>query len=355
VPRVRPTPLGELGAALGRPVEGDPTFVVRGVAPLARAGAGDLSFVRSSRFARVLEDSGAGALVAPPGLDTGGRPTLRTARPDLDFARALGRLCPPERPAPGVHPAAVVADDAHVDPSACVGPRAVVGARTRVGPRSVLHAGAVVYPDVRVGADCVLHAGCVVREETEIGDRVVLHPGVVIGADGFGYTLDEGGRPLKVPQVGRVVLEDDVEIGANATVDRAALGETRVRRNAKIDDLVMVSHNCDIGEDVLIAAQSGLAGSTTIGRGAILMGQTGSAGHLVIGAGSILNGRAAVHRDLPPGSRVWGAPPLEERRWHRSMAALARLPEALRRLRALERRLGVRGGPEGGTAGDEGP
>ncbi|HSJ96734.1 MAG TPA: UDP-3-O-(3-hydroxymyristoyl)glucosamine N-acyltransferase [Myxococcota bacterium] len=344
MPRVRSISLGELGAALGREVEGDARFAVRGVAPLAAAGPEDLSFARSPGYARALAASRAGAVIVPPDLDAGGRPALRSPRPDLDFARAVALLVPAARPAPGVHPSAVVAADARIDPSASVGPLAVVGARATVGPRSVVHPHVVLYPDVRVGADCVLHAGCVLREEVEIGDRVVLHPGAVLGGDGFGYALDEGGRPTKVPQVGRVVLEDDVEVGANATIDRATLGETRVRRNAKIDNLVVVSHNCDVGEDVLVAAQSGLAGSTTVGRGAILMGQTASAGHLTIGAASFLGARAALHKDLPPGSRVWGAPALEERRWHKSVAAFARLPDALRRLRAVERKLGLRRG-----------
>lgn len=348
MPRVRAIPLGELAAALGREVEGDARFTVRGVASLAAAGPDDLSFARSAGYAGALAASGAGAVIAPPGLDVGGRAALRSPRPDLDFARAVTLLFEREGPAPGVDPSAVVAPDARVDPSAHVGPLVVVGARARVGPRSVLHPRVVLYPDTRVGADCVLHAGCVLREEVELGDRVTLHPGAVLGADGFGYALDETGRPIKFPQVGRVVLEDDVEVGANATIDRATLGETRVRRNAKIDNLVVVSHNCDVGEDVVIAAQSGLGGSTTVGRGSILMGQTASAGHLAIGPASFLGARAAVHRDLPPGSRVWGTPALEERRWHKSVAAFARLPEVLRRLRAVERRLGLRRGDEPG-------
>ncbi len=334
--------LRDLATALGRPVEGDGEFRVRAVAALADAGPADLAFVRSPALARVLAASGAGALIAPPGLDTGGRPTLRSPRPDLDFARAVALLLEREPPAPGVHARASVAPDARIDASAQVGPLAVIGARARVGPRTWIHPHVVLYADVQVGADCILHAGCVLREEVSIGDRVVLHPGVVLGADGFGYALDETGRPTKVPQVGRVVVEDDVEIGANTTIDRATLGETRVRRNAKIDNLVVVSHNCDVGEDVLVAAQSGLAGSTRVGRGAILMGQTASAGHLEIGAASFLGARAALHKDLPPGSRVWGAPALEERRWHKSIAVFARLPELMRRLRVIERRLGLR-------------
>ena len=355
MPRLRPTPLGELAAALGRPCEGDPGFSVRGVATLEAAGASDLVFVRSSRYAEVLARSSAGAAIAPPGVETGGRPTIRSPRPDLDFARAVAHLQGDAPAPPGIHPSAVVAAEARVDPTAALGPQVVVGARARVGPRSALHAGVVLYPDASVGADCVIHAGCVIREEVAVGDRVLLHPGVVLGADGFGYTFDERGRPVKIPQIGRVVIEDDVEIGANATVDRATLGETRVRRNAKIDNLCIVSHNCDVGEDVVMVGQSALAGSTTVGRGTIIMGQAATTGHLTIGAGSFLGGRAAVARDLPAGSRVWGAPAVDEHLWRRTVAALNRLPDALRRLRVIERRIGLRrpGGARASRSADE--
>jgi UDP-3-O-[3-hydroxymyristoyl] glucosamine N-acyltransferase len=347
VPRFRPTPLGELAAALGRPLEGDPALLIRGAAALDAAGPADLAFVRSAALREALAASRAGAVLAPPGVDTGGRATLRSPHPQLDFARSLARLVEVSRPAAGVHPAAVLGPGARVDPSACVGPLAVVGARSVVGPRSILHAGVVVYDDVLVGADCVLHAGCVVREECRLGDRVVLHPGVVIGGDGFGYAFDEAGRPVKLPQIGRVVLEEDVEIGAQSAVDRAALGETRVRRNARIDNCCTIAHNCDIGEDVLMAAGCGIAGSTTIGRGTIVMGQAATTGHLTIGAGSFLGARTAVTHDLAPGSRVFGAPAQPAGAWHRSVAALARLPDALRRLRAVERRVGLRGAARG--------
>src|SRR5262249_6835262 len=201
--------------------------------------------------------------------------------------------------------------------------------------RSAIHAGVVLYEEVRIGADCVVHAGCVIREEVSIGDRVLLHAGVAVGADGFGYSFDEAGRPVKIPQLGRVVIEDDVEIGANATIDRATLGETRVRRNAKIDNLCIVSHNCDVGEDVVMVGQSAWAGSRTAGRGTIIMGRAATTGPLSIGPGSFLGGRAAVVGDLAPGSRVWGAPAVEEHLWRRTVAALNRLPDALRRLRAV--------------------
>jgi UDP-3-O-[3-hydroxymyristoyl] glucosamine N-acyltransferase len=342
VPKVRATPLGELATRLGRAVEGDAKAVVRGVASIDAAGPGDLVFVRGPRYADAFAKSAAGAAIAAPSIDTGGRPTIRSARPDLDFARAVALLVEREMPPAGVHPSAIVAPDAQIDPSASIGPFVAVGARTVIGARSVVHPNVVLYSDVRVGADCELHAGVVIREECELGDRVILHPGVSIGADGFGYAFDEAGRPAKIPQVGRVVLEDDVEIGALTAIDRATLGVTRIGQNAKIDDLCIISHNCEIGSDVIIVGLSGLAGSTVVGRGAILMGQTATTGHLRIGERAFLGGRAAVHKDVPAGVHVWGAPAMEQRAWHKSMAALARLPEALRRLRAVERLVGLR-------------
>ncbi len=342
----RPTRLGDLAVHLGRSVEGDAEFVVRGVAPLDAAGPEDLVFVRSEGYAAHWARSAAGAAIVPPGVEAGRRPVIRSPSPDLDFARAVAWIVPAEAPAAGVHPSAVVAPDAQVDPSAWVGAQVVIGARARVGARSALQPGVVLYPDVRVGADCTLHAGVVLREGTQLGDRVLLQPGVVLGGDGFGYAFGEQGEPVKIPQVGRVVVEDDVEIGANTTVDRATLGETRIGRGSKIDNLVMIAHNCRLAEHVIVVAQAGLAGGTQVGRRALLMAQMGSAGHLEIGAGAFVGGRAGVTKDVAPGARVWGFPSMEERAWHRSIAALRRLPDALRRLRALERRLGPRGGDE---------
>jgi UDP-3-O-[3-hydroxymyristoyl] glucosamine N-acyltransferase len=346
--------LGELAAQLGgRPVEGDPDFEVTGVASLDEGGPGDLGFLRSPRHGAGLAGSRIGALVAPPGADAAGRPTIRSVSPNLDFARAAALLRPAPRPAPGVHPRAVVDPSACVDPSASVGPCAVVGARSRVGPRSVLHANVTVGDDVELGADCVLHPCVVLRERVRIGDRVILQPGVVVGGDGFGYEWNERGEHEKVPQVGTVVIGDDVEIGANTTVDRARLGATRIGRGVKIDNLVQIGHNCVIGDHSVVVAQSGLAGSSTLGERVIVMAQAGVANHATVGAGSFLGVRAGVVQDLPPRSRVWGLPAQPERRWHRSMAVFARLPELARRLRAVERHLGLaRGGADDG--GEEG-
>ena len=334
--------VGELARRLGRPSEGDAEFVVGGVASLESAGPRDLVFVRSARYAARLAASRAGAAIVPEGVDPGGRPAIRSPDPGRDFARAVDELVPELRPGPGVHRSAVVAADAEIHPSAHVGPLAVLGARVRVGPGSVIHAHATLYDDVVVGADCTIHAGTVIRERVVLGDRVILQPGVVLGGDGFGYVFAEGGGFEKVPQVGCVVVGDDVEVGANATVDRATLGETRLGRGVKIDNLVMIGHNCDVGDGSAIVAQSGLAGSTVVGRRVFLMAQVGTTGHLTIGDGAFVGARGGVTRDVEPGAKVFGYPALEQRAWHRAMAALTRLPEALRRLRALERRLGVR-------------
>jgi UDP-3-O-[3-hydroxymyristoyl] glucosamine N-acyltransferase len=334
--------LRELAARLGREFEGDGGFRISGVAALDRAGPGDLSFVRTLRFAKQLPGSQAGAVIVPSGVDAGGRPAVRSPNPGLDFARAVGILLPAARPPAGVHPRACVASDAVLAPDTSVGAGTVIGARCRVGARSILHANVTLYDDVVLGADCVIHAGVVLCEGTRAGDRVILHPNAVIGGDGFGYAWNERGEPEKIPQVGIVVLEDEVEIGAGTTIDRASLGATRIGRGSKIDNLVQIAHNCDLGEAVVVVAQSGLAGGTVVENNAMLMARSASAGHLRIGARAFVGAAASLHRDVAPGGRVWGTPQMEERLFHRTVAALKRLPDALRRLRAIERELGLR-------------
>lgn len=333
-----PLRLGEVAARLGdRPVEGDADFPVAGVASLEDGGPGDLGFVRSARFAGDLETSKIGAVIAPPDVPVGGRPVIRSITPSLDFARAVALVAPPPRPAPGVHGSAEVAPGVVLGEAVAIGPRAVVGAGSSVGDRTVLHANVTLYDGVRVGSDCVLHAGAVLREGTVLGDRVVIQPGAVIGGDGFGFEFDEAGRWEKVPQIGNVVIEDDVEIGAGTTVDRARLGSTRIGRGAKIDNLVQIGHNCEIGPDSVVVAQAGLAGSSVLGRRVILLAQAGVGQRAQLGDGSFVGARGGVIQDLEPGSRVFGFPALPERSWHRVTVALTKLPELLRRVRRLER------------------
>jgi UDP-3-O-[3-hydroxymyristoyl] glucosamine N-acyltransferase len=338
VPRTPgPVRLAELAARLDVPFDGDGTFEIHGFASLFRAKADELVFLRDAAHLEALQASEARAVIAPPGVDVEGRAVLRSPHPARDFSRAVDAFAPRPRPAEGIDPRALVDPTAVVEASASVGPGAVVGPGCRVGARSVVAANATLVADVVVGDDCWVHAGAVLESETRVGHRVVLHAGVVLGADGFGYLMDEAGRPVAMAQRGRVVVEDDVEIGANTTVDRATLDETRIRRGAKIDNLVQIAHNCDIGEDVLIASQTGLSGGTVVGRGAILMGQVGAIGHLRIGERAFVAARSGLQRDVPDGARVYGAPATEEHGWHRQVAALRRLPELLRRVRRLER------------------
>lgn len=347
-----PVRLAELSARLGVPLEGDGTFEIHGFASLVSAKADELVFLRSAVHRDALRASAARAVIAPPEVDVEGRAALRSPHPALAFSRAVGIFAPRLRPPEGVAAGAHVDPEAVIDPSASVGAGAVVGPRCRVGARSVVAPNATLVADIVIGDDSWVHSGAVLEPGTTVGHRVVLHAGVVIGADGFGYLADEDGRPVPMAQRGRVVIEDDVEIGANSTVDRATLDETRIRRGAKLDNLVQIAHNCDIGEDVLIASQTGLSGGTTVARGAILMGQVGAVGHLRIGERAFVAARAGLQRDVPDGARVYGAPATEEHGWHRQIAALRRLPELLRRVRRLERARGRDAGEGPASGGD---
>ena len=345
--------LAKLADRIGGVVEGSPGRTIAGFGSLPKAGPDELVFLRDAGHAPSLRRSAARAVLLPPGLPAEGRDAIRSARPAYDFARLIEAFAPRARPPLGRAEGAWIDPSARVDPTASVCPGAFVGPGCQIGPRSILGSHASLVADVTVGADCWIHPGVVVREESWIGDRVVLQPGVVVGAEGFGYVPDEAGRPVAMAQRGRVVIEDDVEIGANSTVDRATLDETRIRRGAKIDNLVQIAHNCDIGEDALIVAQTGLSGGTIVGRGALVMAQVGSTGHLRIGDRAFVGARTGLHRDVPDGGRVFGAPQMEERSWHRSVAALRRLPELLKRVRRLERLIGDRGGagrPGGGDS-----
>jgi len=321
------------------------------VASLEDAGPSDLGFVRSDTYAEALASSRAGAVIMPHGMDAAGRPALRSPNPGLDFARAVALIEPTPRPDPGIHPAAHVAPGARVDPTASVGPRAAVGEGAEIGARTIVHANATVYHGAVVGQDCMLHSGCVVREGCRLGDRVILQPGSVIGGDGFGYVPDERGRPEKVPHIGGVVVEDDVEVGANATIDRGTLGDTRIGRGTKIDNLVQIGHNCDVGEDVLIVAQSGLSGSTVIGDGAMLMAQSGVTHGANVGERAFVASRTGVVRTVPDGGRTSGFPNTPHAEQNRMLAALRRLPGLIVRMRAVERKLGIRA--KRGADGDE--
>jgi UDP-3-O-[3-hydroxymyristoyl] glucosamine N-acyltransferase len=330
--------LGRLAEALGASLHGDAARVVSGVASLEAAGPEQISFVLEGKYFKQAQASRAGAFLV--GRDVSGLPgaLLRVDEPRQAFITLLGLFHPEPATVPGVHPAACVADGARIDRTASVGPLAVVeagavvGARSRIGALSFVGAGTVLGEDVR------LHPRVVVREGVHIGNRVVVHSGAVLGADGFGYAFD-GRAHRKIPQVGGLRIEDDVEIGANAAVDRATLGETVVRRGTKIDNLVQIGHNCDVGEDVILVSQVGIAGSSRIGNRAMLAGQVGVADHVTIGAGAILTAKSGVPSDVPAGE-VWsGIPSRPTREQKRIWAGESQLPELIKRVRTLERRL----------------
>jgi UDP-3-O-[3-hydroxymyristoyl] glucosamine N-acyltransferase len=348
----KPRSLGELAALVGGRVAGDAALPLIGVAPLDLAGPQHLSVFHHPRYREQLRKSRAGAVVVSPEVaasaDVQGKNLLVTAEPYLAFAKIAVAFH--ERPAvrPGIHATAVVDDSANVDPSAEVGALAYVGPGVVVGARSVLRSGVTLEAETRVGEGCLLHARSVVRERCVLGDRVILQPGAVVGSDGFGYAFDPVGNPdlrgrgphhLKVPQVGIVVLEDDVELGANACVDRATLGETRIGRGTKIDNLVQVAHNVTIGPNSILCAQAGIAGSSALGEGVILGGQAGVSGHLKLGKGAKLGAQSGVMDDIPDGEAWGGFPAHALNDWFRTAAAVRRLPGLLREIAKLKKQI----------------
>ncbi|HEV8673396.1 MAG TPA: UDP-3-O-(3-hydroxymyristoyl)glucosamine N-acyltransferase [Methylomirabilota bacterium] len=330
--------LGELARLVGGEVRGDAALPIRGLAPLDQAQPGDLGFVSGGRYRREAEASRASALVVPLDFELPGRPLIRVAQPALAVATLLRVFHPEPAPVPGVHPTAVVADSARVAADATLLAFVVVGAGSAVESRAVLHPHVVVGERCRIGEASVLHPHVVLRGDVDIGRRVVIHAGAVLGADGFGYAFD-GSRHQKIPQVGRVVVEDDVEIGANVTIDRATLGETVIGRGTKIDNLVQIGHNTVVGADAIIVAQTGISGSCRIGNRVVLGGQVGLADHVTIGDGAQVGSQSGVHRDVPAGGTALGSPAMPAAEARRAMAALPRLADLVRAARALERRL----------------
>ena len=338
----KPTPLSEIADQLGGHIEGDGSVLIRRVAPLDQAAAGDLSFLANPRYARSLATTKASAVLVDgkAGPAAPGVALVRVDHPYLAYARAVTLLWQPARPEPGVHAGASVHPRAQVDPAATILPLAYVGADTVVGPRTILYPGAVVLERCRLGADCLVYPGAAVREDCVLGDRVILHNCASIGADGYGFAQERsaaGVIHVKIPQVGNVVLEDDVEIGAGTCVDRAALGSTRIGRGTKIDDLVMVGHGCQIGAHSLIVAQSGLAGSAVLGERSVLGARAGVLGHLTVGAGATLMSRSHVTKSVSPGTVVSGNPARPHREQLRQEALLARLGSLVERVEKLEK------------------
>jgi len=309
------------------------------VAGIDEAGPGDLTFVANRKYISHIKNTRASAIILGEDIPAVGIPSLRTEDPYLAFARALEIFFIPPTPAKGIHPTAVVAKDAEIGSGVCIGAYAVIGSGCKIGADSVLHPHVVLYPDVTLGDRCVLHSFVVVRELCRIGNRVILQNGVVIGSDGFGFAPTKEGTFYKICQTGRVVIEDDVEVGANTTIDRAAVGDTVIHTGAKLDNLVQIGHGAEVGEHSVLAAQVGLAGSTRLGRGVWVGGQAGFAGHLEVGDKAIITAQSGTSHDIAPGAVVSGSPAFENAAWLRSVAAFSKLPDLVRRVRELEKEI----------------
>ncbi len=330
--------LGELAELVEGELHGDGSRAILGIRALESAGPGDLSFVAGRRQRRAAQASAAGALLV--GRDNADleRDRIVVADPYEALVLVLERFDPASAPAPGIHATALVAADARVDPGAAVGPYTVIGEGSEIGPEAVLHAHVVVGRHCRVGSRAVLHPGVVLYDRSEVGAGTVLHAGVVLGADGYGYASGSGVH-RKLPHLGRAVLEDDVEVGANATIDRGMLEETRIGAGTKVDNLVMVAHNVRVGRRCLLVAQSGIAGSASLGDGVVVAAQSGIIGHVEVGDRVVVATKSALLRGAAAGERLAGIPARDLAAWRREQVLLGQLAELARRVRNLERRV----------------
>jgi UDP-3-O-[3-hydroxymyristoyl] glucosamine N-acyltransferase len=327
--------LSEIADILGCELSGEAAIEITGVASLEEAGPSELTFLANPRYLPKVKTTKAAAIIVGREARQPGIPAMVSENPYLDFARALELFYRPPRPSAGVHPTAVVAATAALGENASVGPYVVIGKNARIGRNAVLHSHVSIYEGAHIGDDFCAHSHAVVREFCRIGDRVILQNGAIVGADGYGFARRADGAHHKIPQAGIVVIEDDVEIQTHSCIDRAAVGETRVGRGSKIDNLVQIGHACRVGENAIICAQVGIAGSTVLGNNVVLAGQVGIINHLHIGDGVQVTAQSGVGRDIPAGQKVSGSPAFDNRQWLRSTAVFERLPELQRQVRAL--------------------
>ena len=338
-PRTKgPFRVADIAALVGGDVEGDADLLLTAVRSLAEAGPDHLSFLANRRYLPALRATRAGAVLVDRATAVGERVAIRCADPYAAFARVLRLFHPLSWPAPGVDARAWVAPDATVAAGVTVEAFAWIGPGARVGPGAWIEAGAYVGRGAEVGAACRLMPGAVVMEGCVLGDRVWLNPGAVVGSEGFGFAPTADGN-VKIPQVARALVEDDVEVGANSCIDRGALEDTRVRRDAKLDNLVQIGHGAEVGERSLLAAFVGISGSTRLGRGVMMGGKSGAVNHVVLGDGLRVTAASILYQDQPPGAYVSGTPAIDHRRWMRASASFEQLPDLVRRLRELEARV----------------
>jgi UDP-3-O-[3-hydroxymyristoyl] glucosamine N-acyltransferase len=330
--------LSEIARRIGAELQGE-DIEITDVAPIGEAGPSQITFLSNPMYTPQIKTTRAGAIILSADFGPCRLPSLRHPTPYLAFAQVLELFYKPPRPDPGIHPTAVIHPSTRLGADVSIGAHSVIDEQCAIGDAVTIHPNCTIYRGVVIGSNSVIHANCSIREYCSLGQRVVLQNGVCVGSDGFGYAKQPDGSWYKIVQSGRVVIEDDVEVGANTTIDRAAIGETHIRSGAKIDNLVQVGHSCDVGEHTLLCAQVGLAGSTRVGRKVMLAGQVGVAGHLSIGDEVVATAQTGIPHSVPPRQTVSGYPAIENRQWLKASALLSRLPELSRLLRKLESRL----------------
>lgn len=329
--------LAELARHLGARIKGDPQIRIGGLASLEDARADELSFLTDKHYLPLISSSQAAALIVPPALEHLNRPLLITAEPYLAMARAAQLFfAPPPLPA-GVHASAVIGGEVELGEGVRIGPLVHLGTGCRIGEGTRIYGGAYLGSGVEVGTHCLIYPRVTLLDRCKVGDRVIIHSGTVVGSDGFGFAQDEKGQHVKIPQVGIVQIDDDVEIGANCTIDRAAFGRTWIQRGTKIDNLVQIAHNVVVGEHSILIAQVGISGSTRLGRHVVLAGQVGVVGHIEIGDGARVGAQSGVGRSVKAGEDVSGSPVMPHHEWRKMVANVKRLPQLKEELRQLKK------------------
>jgi UDP-3-O-[3-hydroxymyristoyl] glucosamine N-acyltransferase len=331
--------LRELAARLGCAIKGDGEIEITGVAGMENAGPTELTFLANPKYAPKIKHTGAGAVLVSQALEQAEPASVISSNPYHDFARALELFYQPPQPFKGIHASAAIAASARIGEGASIGAFAVIGEDVTIGRNATIHPHVVIYAGAQIGDDFLAHSHAVVREYCRIGSRVTLQNSVVVGGDGFGFAKTSEGTHYKIVQSGVTAIEDDVEIQTLSSVDRASIGETRVKRGAKVDSLVQVGHGCVVGEDNIICSQTGLAGSSILGKDVLLAGQVGVSGHLTIHDHAVVYAQSGIGGDVKEGAAVSGSPAFDSREWLRAITAFQKLPELVRTMRQLEKRL----------------
>lgn len=329
----------KLSRLLNCPFEGEGQTIIRGISSLEKAQEGDLVFLTHHRYRPLLEKSRASVVIIPVEEKYDRIPVIKSKNPYLTFVKAVELFFQPYRMKPGIHPQALISPSAKIGKNVAIGAFVDIGDEVEIGAGTTIFPFVCLYPWVKIGKETVIHSHVSIREETQIGNRVIIHNGAMIGSDGFGYLKAEDGSHLKIPQKGRVIIEDDVEVGANTTIDRATLGETVIKKGTKIDNLVQIAHNVEIGEDSIVAAQTGIAGSTKIGKNVLMGGQVGVTDHVHIGDNVMVAAKSGIMKDIPANAFVGGAPHLDIREARKVWALLPRLYDLVKDVKKLKARI----------------